>query len=43
MAQGTRFDMEKEFAGLDFHSVRLLYQSHGDSDTTAGQIDLGSK
>jgi hypothetical protein len=22
MAQGTRFDMEKEFAGLDFHSLR---------------------
>jgi hypothetical protein len=23
MAQGTSFDMEKEFTGLDFHSVRL--------------------
>ncbi|MDR0374887.1 MAG: hypothetical protein LBH85_04110 [Treponema sp.] len=23
MARGTRFDMEKEFAGLDFHSLRL--------------------
>jgi hypothetical protein len=23
MAQGTSFDMEAEFAGLDFHSVRL--------------------
>jgi hypothetical protein len=22
MAQGTSFDREKEFAGLDFHSVR---------------------
>jgi hypothetical protein len=23
MAKGTSFDIEKEFAGLDFHSVRL--------------------
>jgi hypothetical protein len=23
MAQGTSFDMEEEFAGLDFHSLRL--------------------
>jgi hypothetical protein len=23
MAQGTRFDMEKKLAGLDFHSLRL--------------------
>jgi hypothetical protein len=23
MAQGTSFDMVEEFAGLDFHSIRL--------------------
>ncbi|MHB9292066.1 hypothetical protein Holit_01154 [Hollandina sp. SP2] len=23
MAEGTRFDLKEEFAGLDFHSVRL--------------------
>jgi hypothetical protein len=23
MAQGTSFNMEEEFAGLDFHSIRL--------------------
>ncbi|MDR2210892.1 MAG: hypothetical protein LBO65_05405 [Spirochaetaceae bacterium] len=23
MAAGKRFDMEEEFAGLDFHSIRL--------------------
>jgi hypothetical protein len=23
MAQGKSFDMEEEFAGLDFHSIRL--------------------
>jgi hypothetical protein len=38
MARGTSFNMEEEFAGLDFHSVRLegrFVKNYEDPDTSA--------
>jgi hypothetical protein len=39
MAQGKSFDMEEEFAGLDFHSIRLEQRFIRSMETLIRQPD----